>query len=350
MERFKAWNGLAAILFSVALTTGAVQAAEPSTPSSAPAVVRADAIVAADGSGQYKTVQEAVNAAPGKGGARFVIYIKPGTYKEKLVVPQDKGPLTFRGDNAATTVLTFDDYAGKVGADGKEIGTGGSYSVRVDADDFNAESVTFENSHPTGGGTGNQALALSFKGDRGVFRKCHFLGRQDTIYLERNHQYFEDCYIAGQVDFIFGGATAWFERCELHCVAKGISLTAASTPQEQPYGFVFSHCKITAEPGATWKTHLGRPWRPYASVLYLNTEMTGIIEPAGWNNWSKTENEATARYAEYNSSGPGGITGGRVAWSKQLTAEEAAAITVEKVLGGWNPGVTPAPASTPAAG
>ncbi len=298
--------------------------------------------VASDGSGQYKTVQEAVNAAPTDKTRRFVIHLKPGTYKEKLVVPQDKGPITFQGDDALTTILTYDDFAGKLDAAGKPLGTGGSYSVSIASDDFIAENVTFENSHEIGGGTGNQALALSFKGDRGVFRKCRFLGRQDTIYLERNRQYFEDCFIAGQVDFIFGGATAWFERCQLHCVAKGIAITAASTPQDIPFGYVFSHCKITAEAPANWTTHLGRPWRPYASVTYLHTEMAGIIAPAGWNNWSKQENEKTARFAEFGSTGAGANSAARVGWARQLTAEEAAAITLERVMGNWKPPVTTA--------
>ncbi len=302
--------------------------------------------VAADGSGDFKTVQEAINAAPTDKTKHFVIHIKPGTYKEKLTVPKGRGPITFLGDEARTTVLTYDDYAGRLDAAGKELGTGGSYSVKIDSDDFIAENITFENSHPMGGGKGNQALALSFSGDRAVFRKCRFLGRQDTIYVERKRQYFEDCYITGQVDYIFGGATAWFERCELHCVAPGVSITAASTPQEQPYGYVFSSCKITAEPPADWKTHLGRPWRPYASVTYLNTEMADIIAPEGWDNWPNAtnnegkDNEKTARFAEYDSKTPDGkliVLTPRAVWTRRLTAEEAAAITIEKVFGDWDP-------------
>ena len=299
-----------------------------------------NAVVAADGSGDFASVQAAVNAAPARTAAdapRWTIRIKPGVYREKLVVPKDRAALTLQGDEAASTVLTYDDFAGKVGADGKELGTGNSYSTRVDADDFEARDLTFENSHPVGGGTGNQALAISMNGDRGVFRDCRFIGRQDTIYLGRGRQYFENCYVAGQVDFIFGGATAWFEKCELHLVASGISITAASTPAENPFGFVFSNCTVTAEPNANGKTHLGRPWRPDASVIYLNTVLPAAIAPAGWNNWSNADNEKTARFAEYNSSGAGAAPDARVAWSKQLSAAEAAAITPDKVLNGWNP-------------
>jgi pectinesterase len=285
-------------------------------------------------------LQEAINAAPSKGKERFYIQVKPGTYKEKLVFPKDKCPITIYGENAKTTILTYDDYAGKTDESGQKLGTGKSYSVKIESDDFAAENITFQNEHKKEAGEGDQALALSVTGDRAVFRKCRFTGWQDTLYIERNRQYFEDCYISGQVDYIFGGATAFFERCELHCVAKGIAITAASTPQEQQYGYVFSHCKIMAEAPADWKTYLGRPWKPYASVTYLNTELPEIIAPAGWDNWRNPENEKTARFAEYRSTGPGASSEKRVPWSKQLTEEEAANYTVEKVLkgaDGWNP-------------
>jgi pectinesterase len=296
--------------------------------------------VSADGSETYKSVQEAINAVPSGQTDRCVIHVKPGTYKEKLVIPKDKGSITIRGDDAVTTILTYDDYAGKTADSGQKLGTSGSYSAKIDSNNFSAENVTFQNEHKKEAGEGDQALALSFSGDRAVFRKCRFIGWQDTIYLERNRQYFEDCYIAGQVDYIFGGATAFFERCELHCVAKGVSITAASTPKDQQYGYVFSHCKITAEPPADWKTHLGRPWQPYASVTYLNSEMPEIIAPEGWDNWRKPENEKNARFAEYKNTGPGANAEKRVTWSKQLTDEEAASYSAENVLkgsDGWNP-------------
>src|SRR5438067_892728 len=281
-----------------------------------------NAVVAADGSGTHKTVQEAINAAPAKAKERFFIQIKPGTYKEKLVVPKDKGPITFYGADAKTTVLTYEDYAGKKDASDKPLGTGGSYSIKIDANDFAVDNITFENTHAKTAGEGDQAVAVSVTGDREIFRKCRLTGFQDTLYADHGRQYFEDCYISGQVDYIFGSATAFFERCELHCVAKGVSITAASTSQEQPYGYVFSHCKITAEPPPNWKTHLGRPWKPYAAVVYLNTEMADIVEPKGWDNWKKAENEQTARFAEYKSTGPGAKPAERVPWSKQLTDEE----------------------------
>jgi pectinesterase len=296
--------------------------------SAAPSVSRPDAVVAADGSGNFKTVQEAVNAAPADKTRPFLIHIKPGTYKEKLTVPKEKGPITFLGEDAATTILTFDDHARTLGADGKEIGTSRSASILVQADDFAAENITFANS----AGPVAQAVAMNVWSDRGVFRRCRFLGWQDTLLVNRNRQYFEDCYIEGHVDFIFGASAAWFERCRIHCRGSGY-ITAASTPQEQPFGYVFSHCRITAEPGI--QVYLGRPWRPYASVTFLHTEMPAEIRPEGWENWRNPENEKTARYAEYRSAGPGASPEARAPWSRQLTEAEAKAITREKALGGW---------------
>ena len=220
-----------------------------------------------------------------------------------------------------------------VGKDGKPIGTFRTPSTLIDADDFTAENLTFENS----AGPVGQALAIRVDGDRAAFRRCRFLGWQDTIFLNRGRQYFEDCYIAGHVDFIFGAATAFFERCHIHCLRNGY-ITAASTYDYHPYGFVFSHCKITGEPEV--KTYLGRPWRDFSNAIFLNTEMSDVVRPEGWQNWNLPAREKTARYAEFNSNGPGANAKSRVPWSRQLTRDQAKAITVKKVLGGrdgWNP-------------
>jgi pectinesterase len=220
------------------------------------------------------------------------------------------------------------------GLDGKTIGTFRTPSTMIDADDFTAENITFENS----AGRVGQALAIFVNGDRVVFRHCRFLGWQDTILINRGRQYFENCYIAGHVDFIFGAATAFFEKCHVHCLADGY-ITAASTPDNQPFGYVFSNCKITGETPDT-QTFLGRPWRPYASVTFLNTEMSEVVRPEGWNNWKKAEAEKTTRYAEYHSTGPGTNSDARVKWAKQLTAAEAIKLTPENVLRGcdnWKP-------------
>jgi len=296
----------------------------------------ADATVAPNGDGQFKSVQDAINAAPQTTSRTkpWVIHIKPGIYKELIYVQREKRFISLVGDDAEKTILTYNLNANMLGPDGKVIGTFRTASTMIDADDFTAENLTFENS----AGPVGQALAIRIEGDRVAFRKCRFLGWQDTILANRGRHYFADCYIAGHVDFIFGGATAFFERCHIHCLRNGY-ITAASTPTEQPFGFVFSHCKITGETEEV-QTYLGRPWRDFASVIFLNTEMSGVVRPVGWYNWDKPAREKTSRYAEYKSIGPGARKEARVLWSRQLSGTEARTITAEKVLGGsdrWNP-------------
>ena len=293
-----------------------------------------DLYVAGDGSAKFKSVQEAIMSVPsGSPENPVIIHIAPGTYKELIYIQREKQFFKLAGQNATNTILSFNLYAGITNAEGRPIGTFKTPSATIDADDFSAENITFENA----AGPVGQALAIRVDGDRAGFRHCNFLGWQDTILLNRGRQYFSDCYICGHVDFIFGAATAWFEKCHLHALRDGY-LTAASTPAATPYGFVFSHCAIDGEPDV--KTYLGRPWRVYASTLYLNCEMSGVVRDAGWNDWKKPEAHTTARYAEFNSAGPGANASARPDWTRQLTAEEAGKITVEKVLGGadgWNP-------------
>jgi pectinesterase len=289
--------------------------------------------VSPDSSGDFATVQAAVDSVPHGNTKPVTIHIKPGTYKERIVVPPDKPFIHFVGDDAEKTILTFDMNARMLGEDGKEIGTFRTPSVTIEADDFSADSITFENS----AGPVGQALATTVIGDRVVFRNCRFLGWQDTLLDRTGRHYYENCYITGHVDFIFGGGTAWFEKCHIHCLRKGY-ITAAATPEYQPYGYVFSNCTITGEPDV--KTYLGRPWRDYAAVIFLNTEMSEVVRPEGWNNWRKPYREKTARYAEFNSTGPGADPQARVPWARQLTTEQAKAVTIESVLGGrdgWNP-------------
>jgi pectinesterase len=291
-------------------------------------------VVAADGSGQYTKVQDAVMAVPdGRRESPVVIHIKPGTYKELVYVQREKRFFRLVGDDAKSTVLTYDLNAKMPAKDGKPIGTFRTPSTLIDADDFTAENITFENS----AGPVGQALAIRVDGDRAVFRNCRFLGWQDTVLLNRGRQYFDHCYIQGHVDFIFGGATAYFDHCEIHCLQKGF-ITAASTPEEQPFGFVFSNCRISAEPDV--KTYLGRPWRAYSAVTFLKTEMCEAVRPEGWHNWDQPDREKTARYAEYDSTGPGADSAQRVKWAKQLDEDAARRITVTTVLRGtdnWNP-------------
>ena len=291
--------------------------------------------VALDGTGQFKSVQAAIMSVPS--GTRenpVVIHIKPGVYREWIYVQREKRFFHLMGEQAEHTSLAYDLYAGITNSEGKPIGTFRTPSTTLDADDFTAENVTFENS----AGPKGQALAIRLDGDRAVFRNCRFLGWQDTILANRGRQYFTNCYIAGHVDFIFGAATCVFDHCHIHCLRDGY-ITAASTPAEAPFGFVFLNCRITGEAPEV-RTYLGRPWRLHASTLFLDTEMSEVVRPEGWNNWKKPEAEKTARYAEFHSRGPGANPQARVPWSKQLSQAEAEKVTVSNVLGGtdgWNP-------------
>ena len=288
--------------------------------------------VAADGSAKFKSVQEAIMAVPaGSKTNPVVIHIKPGTYKELIYIQREKRFFKLVGEDAEKTILTFDLNANLPGPNGKNIGTFKTPSTTIDADDFTAENLTFENS----AGPVGQALAIRVDGDRAAFRHCRFLGWQDTILLNRGRQYFKNCYIAGHVDFIFGAATAWFEKCHIHCLRDGY-ISAASTPNDQPYGFVFANCKITGEPDV--KTFLGRPWRPYGSTIFLNSELSEVVRPEGWNDWGKSH--TTIRYAEFASTGSGAKPESRAVWATRLSRAKAWKITSPKVLGGadgWNP-------------
>ena len=295
-----------------------------------------EAVVAADGSGRFTSVQEAINAAPQTASASnpWIIRIKNGTYKELIYAQREKRFVRLVGEDASKTVLTHNLHAKMIGLDGKEIGTFRTPTATLDADDFSVENLTIENS----AGPVGQALAIRIDGDRVTFRHCRFLGWQDTIFANRGRQYFENCYIAGHVDFIFGGATAWFEKCELHCLKDGY-VAAASTPEESPFGFVFSRCRLAGE-SAEVRTWLGRPWRAFASTIYLHCEMPALVRPAGWMNWGQPERERTARYAEGGCTGEGARRDQRVPWAKQLSEDELKAITIEGVLGGpdhWKP-------------
>lgn len=291
--------------------------------------------VAADGTGMYTNVQAAVDAVPEGNIQSTVIAIRSGIHKERIVVPRTKPHLIFRSENPMTTILTLDLYASMKGEDGKEIGTFRTPSVTLEADDFTACNITFENS----AGRVGQAVALAVLGDRVIFRNCRFLGCQDTLLDQSGRHYYEDCFIEGTCDFIFGGGIAFFERCQIHCLDASY-ITAASTPPDQKYGYVFSNCTITGSPIGNYKTYLGRPWRDYAKVVFLNCRMEDVINPAGWHNWGKPNREKTAFYGEYQCTGPGAESKNRVSWSHQLTQQEAADLTRQNVVSGadgWDP-------------
>ena len=286
--------------------------------------------VARDGTGQFRTIDEALEVCRAFMENHKVIFDKRGTYKEKLVIPQWLTNIEICGEDRDQTVITYDDHANI-----NKMGTFRTYTVKVEGQNITVKNITIENNAARLG----QAVALHTEGDRLTFVNCRFLGNQDTVYtgVAGTRLYFKDCYIEGTTDFIFGPSIAWFEHCDIFCKADSY-ITAASTPKDQPYGYVFNNCRITAAPGVS-KVYLGRPWRDYGYTLFMNCDLCKEIRPEGWHHWQK-ERELTARYLEYNNRGEGASTTQRVAWSRQLTKKEASEITPEAVFrmqSEWHP-------------
>jgi pectinesterase len=285
-----------------------------------------DFVVAQDGSGNFTSIQKAIDACKAFPDVRVSIFVKNGTYKEKLVVPSCNTQLSIVGESADKTIITFDDYFDKINRGRNS--TFYTYTLFVQANDFRLENITVENS----AGPVGQAVALHVEGDRCVFINCRISGNQDTVYAagKFSRQYFKNCYVEGTTDFIFGEATVLFEKCEIHCKSDSY-ITAASTSEGKPFGFVFLNCKLTATDGLK-KVYLGRPWRIYAKTAFLNCEMGSFIAPEGWNNWSKPEIGKTAVYAEYNNSGAGASTTNRVLWSVRLSEKDATGYSAENIF------------------
>ncbi len=292
-----------------------------------------DYVVAQDGSGDFFTVQEAINAVPDfRKNVRTTILVRRGVYKEKLIVPESKINISLLGQEGA--VISYDDYANKQNVFGENKGTSGSSSCYIYTPDFYAENITFENSS----GPVGQAVACFVSADRAYFKNCRFLGFQDTLYTYGKgcRQYYEDCYIEGTVDFIFGWSTVVFNRCHINSKGNGY-VTAPSTDKGQKYGYVFYDCKLTADNGVD-RVFLSRPWRPYGQAVFIRCELGRHILPVGWDNWGNKENEKTAFYAEYESKGEGANPKARAAFSHQL--KDLKGYEIETVLAGddgWNP-------------
>ena len=288
-------------------------------------------VVSRDGTGNFRTLQEAIESARAFMDYTVTIYVKNGVYKEKVIVPSWVENIDIIGEDRDKTIITYDDHANI-----NKMGTFRTYTVKVEGSDITFKNLTIENNAAQLG----QAVALHTEGDRLKFINCRILGNQDTLYTgaKFTRLYFKDCYIDGTTDFIFGPSTALFEDCIIHS-KRNSYVTAASTPKEAKYGYVFKHCKLTAEPGVD-KVYLGRPWRPYAYTLFIECELGKHIVLAGWHNWGKQSNEETARYMEYKNTGEGANASERVAWSKQLTKKEAEAVTVDAIFrtqSDWNP-------------
>ena len=288
-------------------------------------------VVSRDGTGNFRTLQEAIESARAFMDYTVTIYVKNGVYKEKVIVPSWVENIDIIGEDRDKTIITYDDHANI-----NKMGTFRTYTVKVEGSDITFKNLTIENNAAQLG----QAVALHTEGDRLKFINCRILGNQDTIYTgaKFTRLYFKDCYIDGTTDFIFGPSTALFEDCIIHS-KRNSYVTAASTPKEAKYGYVFKHCKLTAEPRVD-KVYLGRPWRPYAYTLFIECELGKHIVLAGWHNWGKQSNEETARYMEYKNTGEGANASERVAWSKQLTKKEAEAVTVDAIFrtqSDWDP-------------
>ena len=290
--------------------------------------------VAQDGSGNHTTVQAAFDAVPLNNKKPVTIYIKNGIYKEKLHLDSTKNFVTLEGEDKFHTILTYDDHIGKLSPKGDTINTRTSWSCLVKADHFTARNITFQND---AGFSAGQAVALESDGDKAVFSNCRFVGNQDVLFTNsaNSRQYYERCYIEGTTDFIFGAATVWFEQCHIHS-KKNSHVTAASTPKEHAFGYVFNECILTGDTSLS-SASLGRPWRPYASVTYIHCYIGKHIRPEGWSNWNNTESYKSARYSEFENYGPSADPVKRVPWSKQLPVEEVKQYTLKNVFAGWDP-------------
>ncbi|HSC54799.1 MAG TPA: pectinesterase family protein [Phnomibacter sp.] len=279
--------------------------------------------VAKDGSGDYKFIQDAIDAMRAFPLSRITLYIKNGVYNEKIELPAFNTDVSFIGESVDKTIISFSDYSGR----GKQT-TFTSYTAKISGNRFVAENITFVNA----AGPVGQAVALHVDADQAIFKNCKFLGNQDTIYAsgEQSRQLFINCFIEGTTDFIFGPATAVFQDCTIRAKSNSY-ITAANTPAWKKYGFVLLHCKIIAD-SSVQKLFLGRPWRAYAKTAFIECELPAQIVPEGWDNWSNAANEKTAEYVEYNNRGEGAVTDKRVAWSKQLSAREAKKYTLENIF------------------
>lgn len=286
-----------------------------------------DFVVAQDGSGDFLSLAEAVAAVPDFCRDTTRILVCEGTYREKIVVPATKRNVMLEGRGEVK--LTWDDYAAKTGPTGRPLGTSGSSTVYFGGDGWTVRNIAFENA----AGRVGQAVAVQCLGTGLHFIGCRFLGNQDTLYLygvgnrdgesvaENARIRFDDCYVEGTTDFIFGSAAALFRRCEIRSKADSY-ITAASTCRGQACGLIFEGCRLTAAGGVT-RCWLGRPWRDHAQTVFIGCEMGAHILPEGWHDWSKPHARKTVFYAEYASEGPGAAPRSRVGWSRQLTEKEA---------------------------
>ena len=296
-------------------------------------------VVSRDGTGEFRTIDEAIEVCRAFMDYTKVIYVKKGVYKEKLIIPSWLTNITICGEDRDNTIITWDDHANikmpvggldsEAAVKGKPMGTFRTYTLKVQGSYITLKDITIENNAAKLG----QAVALHTEGDHILVQNCRLLGNQDTVYtgVGGTRVAFYYCYIEGTTDFIFGPSIAWFQNCEIHSKANSY-ITAASTPAGQKYGYVFYKCRLTANKDVD-KVYLGRPWRPFAATIFMDCELGKHIRPEGWHNWNNAKNEETARYAEYGNKGEGASINNRVKWSKQLTKKEAAKVTLLDAFG-----------------
>lgn len=288
-----------------------------------------DMVVSTDGTGDFIKIQDAIDATKAFPDNRITIFIKNGVYREKVRIPSWNNMLSIIGEDVEKTIIVWDDYFDRI-ARGRN-STFFTYTFKVEANEFYAENLTIENA----AGPVGQAVALHVEGNRCTFNNCRILGNQDTAYLngENSHQLFIDCIIEGTTDFIFGSATVVFQNCEIISLSDSY-ITAASTNEGKPFGFVFMYCTLSAANGVH-NVYLGRPWRPYANTVFMYCDLGKHILPEGWKEWSNAGNESTTFYAEYKNTGEGSNTENRVKWSHQLNDAEVINYTLVNILGTW---------------
>ncbi len=317
-------------------------------------------IIAKDGSGDFTTIQAAIDAIPGGGRAPAILLLRMDEYHERVIVNKDNVRIV--GEARDRTVITNSACAKDPDGNGGERGTFLSFTMIVTGKNVEVENLTIRNDAGDGREVG-QAVAVYAAGDRGVWRNCRFIAHQDTLFcgplmqkvtddiaprvgsaecvesvgdcpLTFSRQYFEDCFIQGDVDFIFGPYRCWFERCTLFMNARGGLYTAANTPETQPYGLVFHRCFLTGE-CEEGMAFLGRPWRRFSRTLFLDCEMDGHVARQGFSDWDK-EKVVTERYGEWGTRGVRADQSTRHPAQKRLTDAEAMAVTVQDVIGGYD--------------
>ncbi|KAG6653294.1 hypothetical protein I3843_05G058500 [Carya illinoinensis] len=313
----KLYNGCAMfLLVDMVVFSSLIMAAAATGPKdmSTAILIRVDQ----SGNGDFKKIQDAIDAVPSNNSELVFIWVKPGTYREKIVVPADKPFITLSGTMASNTIITWGD-TGKIHD---------SATLSILASDFVGRYLVIQNTF----GTSGKAVALRVSGDRAAFYGCRILSYQDTLLDDAGRHYYSNCYIEGATDFICGNAASLFERCHLHSLSKGdgaITAQHRNSPSEDT-GFTFLGCKITGVGTAI----LGRPWGPYSRVVFALTYMSSVIVPQGWDDWGDQSKRSTVYYGEYQCYGPGANKTKRVEWSKSLSNEDAAPFLTKDIIGG----------------